>query len=276
MYASLSVTRSSFTSSSSCRIFRFISAFININNQFARKNFGKTVLALLVKHGQSAFIIRLQNPRARWFQPVMLSMAFNLLPSFASPDSECTFLLEASVAAVSITSLTNFVVSLINSSSSLKASFFCSSVPVAKIFSRSSILHLEELLFPFSPIVRTYPRRGCSPFLSSKIFLHLDENSMRETRSKGDWPFKRRYRATGGAHSFYKGDWVGFRSGRVGSGYSTSSCIQTINWIFIEYCFRLLRCRSTCNPNQFSSVIATSFNSSSFPCRTVSFRLDSR
>lgn len=27
-------------------IFRFISAFININNQFARNNFGKTVLAV--------------------------------------------------------------------------------------------------------------------------------------------------------------------------------------------------------------------------------------
>lgn len=38
-------------------------------------------LPLLVKHGHSAFNIRLQNPRARRFQPVMLPIPFNLLPT---------------------------------------------------------------------------------------------------------------------------------------------------------------------------------------------------
>lgn len=38
-------------------------------------------LPWLVKHGQSAFRIRLQNPRARLFQPAMVSPPFNLLPA---------------------------------------------------------------------------------------------------------------------------------------------------------------------------------------------------
>lgn len=38
-------------------------------------------LPLLVKHGQSAFNIRLQNPRARWFQPATLPIPFSLLPT---------------------------------------------------------------------------------------------------------------------------------------------------------------------------------------------------
>lgn len=38
-------------------------------------------LPLLVKHGQSAFSIRLQNPRARWFQPATLPIPFSLLPT---------------------------------------------------------------------------------------------------------------------------------------------------------------------------------------------------
>lgn len=99
----------------------------------------------------------------------------NITREFWHITSDWAFLFEASVAAVSITSLINFVVSLMSSSSSLKASFLCSNVPVIRFFSCSSIL-LVWYDVDIQSVVNEYHQRRRLSFLCSftiKVILSI-------------------------------------------------------------------------------------------------------
>lgn len=107
----------------------------------------------------------------------------NITREFWHITSDWAFLFEASVVAVSITSLINFVVSLMSSSSSLKASFLCSSVPVIRFFSCSSMLLVWYDVDIQSVVNEYHQQRRLSSLRSSPLQLKLyfrSKNLMRE------------------------------------------------------------------------------------------------